>query len=606
MAQDIFGSSPELDARKRWATRQLESGSDITPVGHPLGAVARALQGALGGYFAGQINDEDKAAGAAMFGSLPGLGGSAAGMPPAAPMAAPQPPSVAPVPMSDASAPRGIRNNNPLNIENGNFTQSQPGYVGSDGRFARFDSPDAGMTAANRLLDTYQNKYGLNTPAGIIGRWAPAADGNNVSAYASTVAKQIGINPNDPITPELRPKLIAAMAQYENGRPVPAAQQPYQVASLGPVGAPGSNAPPANPAAPQNAPQQPAASPQGAQVAQASPLPGTQTDATATTAGARSQVVIPPEVQATIKRLGADPRTRGQAWQMYLQYAKPVEQYEQGVNANGVPFQRNRLTGKVEADPTRDAAVNEVEYARSNWQKLGFPDPAAKDTNSVKFWQDFNSKRLGGPSTNVSIDQRGETEFSKEAGKLTAKRYNDIIEEAPQAKQMLSDVKTLQTLGTQIGTGKEAQVKAALGPYAETLGISIDKLPEIQAYEAIVNRVAPSLRVKGSGAQSDYELKNFLKSLPSLGNTEEGNALAGRVMEGIYSNKLRAAEIGSAALNGEITRKEADKQLRELPDPMQEYREYVKKNPGASVKPADDGGWTVVPGAEGVRIREKK
>lgn len=200
----------------------------------------------------------------------------------------------------------------------------------------------------------------------------------------------------------------------------------------------------------------------------------------------------------------------------------------------------------------------------------------------MKFWQDFNAKRLGGPGTNVTVDQRGENEFSKEAGKLTAKRYSEIVDDVPQAKQMLSDVKTLTTLGALIGTGKEAEVKAKLGPYAEALGVPIDKLGEIQAYEAIVNRVAPSLRVKGSGAQSDYELKNFLKSLPALGNTEAGNALAGRVMEGIYQNKLKAAEISSAALNGEMTRKEADKQLRELPDPMEEYRQYKateKKGP---------------------------
>jgi hypothetical protein len=35
-----------------------------------------------------------------------------------------------------AGTPRGIRNNNPLNIEAGDFTKGQPGFTGSDGRFA--------------------------------------------------------------------------------------------------------------------------------------------------------------------------------------------------------------------------------------------------------------------------------------------------------------------------------------------------------------------------------------------------------------------------------------------------------------------------------------
>jgi hypothetical protein len=135
--------------------------------------------------------------------------------------------------------PRGYRNNNPLNIEAGRFTQGQPGFAGSDGRFAKFNSMDEGSAAASKLLDVYQNKHGLNTVAGIIGRWAPAGDGNNVSAYAANVSKQLGIDPNTPVPPELRQQLIAAMAQHENGRPMPkqslaSALQPTDGAALPP------------------------------------------------------------------------------------------------------------------------------------------------------------------------------------------------------------------------------------------------------------------------------------------------------------------------------------------------------------------------------------
>jgi len=129
------------------------------------------------------------------------------------------PPAVAAI--NRAIAPRGIRNNNPLNIEDGPFAKSQPGYAGSDGRFARFQTPEQGAAAADALLNTYQSKHGLNTVAGIVGRWAPASDGNNVSAYASDVATRLGIDPNAPIPPEMRPQLIAAMAQHENGQAAP-------------------------------------------------------------------------------------------------------------------------------------------------------------------------------------------------------------------------------------------------------------------------------------------------------------------------------------------------------------------------------------------------
>ncbi|MHB8272977.1 hypothetical protein, partial [Bradyrhizobium sp.] len=129
-----------------------------------------------------------------------------------------------------AMAPRGIRNNNPLNIEAGDFTKSQPGFAGSDGRFAKFETPEHGLAAASALLDSYGRK-GINTVAGIVNRWAPPSDGNNTMAYAADVAGKLGIDPNAPVPPEKRGQLIAAMAQHENGVPVPGADQaPYRVA----------------------------------------------------------------------------------------------------------------------------------------------------------------------------------------------------------------------------------------------------------------------------------------------------------------------------------------------------------------------------------------
>lgn len=136
-----------------------------------------------------------------------------------------------------ATQPRGIRNNNALNIEDGPFAKSQPGYAGSDGRFAKFQTPEHGASAASALLDTYDKKHGLNTVAGIVNRWAPPSDGNNTMAYASDVASKLGIDPNAPVPAALRPQLIAAMAQHENGKPAPgtvAADEdtpaPYKVA----------------------------------------------------------------------------------------------------------------------------------------------------------------------------------------------------------------------------------------------------------------------------------------------------------------------------------------------------------------------------------------
>jgi hypothetical protein len=51
---------------------------------------------------------------------------------------------------------------------------------------------------------------GFNTPAAIIGRWAPASDGNPVGNYARYVAEGVGANLTDQLdlnNPDVRRKV---------------------------------------------------------------------------------------------------------------------------------------------------------------------------------------------------------------------------------------------------------------------------------------------------------------------------------------------------------------------------------------------------------------
>ena len=83
---------------------------------------------------------------------------------------------------------RAFRNNNPGNIVDGNFAQSN-GAVGTDGRFAVFPNAAAGFQALNNLLmtPTYQN---LSVDQAIA-RYAPPNE-NNTAAYQAGVRTAIG------------------------------------------------------------------------------------------------------------------------------------------------------------------------------------------------------------------------------------------------------------------------------------------------------------------------------------------------------------------------------------------------------------------------------
>lgn len=129
------------------------------------------------------------------------------------------------------ATPRGIRNNNPGNIE-----RNQIHWDGlaedqsSDTRFAVFDEPQYGIRAMAKILVNYQRLHGLTTIREIIDRWAPPVE-NETDAYIEHVASDLGITPNDEINlaedRELLELLVAAIIEHENG------QQPYEEAMIG-------------------------------------------------------------------------------------------------------------------------------------------------------------------------------------------------------------------------------------------------------------------------------------------------------------------------------------------------------------------------------------
>ena len=118
--------------------------------------------------------------------------------------------------------PRGIRNNNPLNIRRSKDKWKGMKALQSDAQFVQFESLEWGWRAAFYLLTrTYYHKYRLYTIRAIVTKWAPAIE-NNTKAYIANVSRLTGIDPDEPIgIPSDQPaRWIAvgiAMAIQENG-----------------------------------------------------------------------------------------------------------------------------------------------------------------------------------------------------------------------------------------------------------------------------------------------------------------------------------------------------------------------------------------------------
>jgi len=113
---------------------------------------------------------------------------------------------------------RGERNGNPGNIKDGPWAQAQPGYIGSDGTFAKFE-PGAGAAAQERLLAQNYVAKGFDTPAKIVNRYAPPGEnsGASIGNYIGYVARKLGIGPNDQVSQAQIPALAQAMREFETG-----------------------------------------------------------------------------------------------------------------------------------------------------------------------------------------------------------------------------------------------------------------------------------------------------------------------------------------------------------------------------------------------------
>ncbi|END6102933.1 lytic transglycosylase domain-containing protein [Yersinia enterocolitica] len=123
---------------------------------------------------------------------------------------------------SDTTDPRGIRNNNPGNIN----------YVGQDGaslerpggRFAKFDTAYDGLKAMARQLMRYftgkTTGKPLQTLTDIISTWAPGSE-NNTGAYIAQLSKMLNVHPDAVLNlenPQVMSALMGGIIHHENGR----------------------------------------------------------------------------------------------------------------------------------------------------------------------------------------------------------------------------------------------------------------------------------------------------------------------------------------------------------------------------------------------------
>lgn len=110
---------------------------------------------------------------------------------------------------------RGFRNNNPGNLRDVGI--AWVGLTGHDNQgYATFDTLRNGIRAMGKDLLSKMGR-GLNTVRGIVNVYAPPSE-NPTESYVNSVASEMGVGPDDPLSADNLYDLVNAMIYFENGQ----------------------------------------------------------------------------------------------------------------------------------------------------------------------------------------------------------------------------------------------------------------------------------------------------------------------------------------------------------------------------------------------------
>lgn len=248
------------------------------------------------------------------------------------------------------------------------------------------------------------------------------------------------------------------------------------------------------------------------------------------------------------------------------------------------PKQYDFITGRdgsiFRADPTQ-GSIDQVYGGKpdkfrvlSNDEELKMGlDPA----NAYQIGADDKITKIGSEGTTVNIDQKTEGAFDKELAVNDAKTYSTMSTEGMNAKADLGIIGELEALLQGQG-GTMTGIQGWLAQKGVDVGEATD---DLQATQALINKLVPTQRQPGSGSMSDRDVELFTRSLPSLWNQPGGNQKILNVMRGLAQYKAEQGRISDSVLTGEITRQEARKQLQALPNPLEGFgkEKTTKKTP---------------------------
>ena len=205
-------------------------------------------------------------------------------------------------------------------------------------------------------------------------------------------------------------------------------------------------------------------------------------------------------------------------------------------------------------------------------QKFKQPDPTESMRNYMFDIQQRNARGEPGPHptlgewmatqkqagrTQVSIDQRHESEFGKKLAAQEAERYGSIIKAGSAARDMVGNLDVVGAAldaynrGSKLGTGALGPYEHALRSYGAALGIgNAETVGAGELAQSIQNRMALMMRNPDGGmgmpgALSDADRKFLVASQPGIDKTPAGNRRMIEIMKRLEQRKIQISEMAA-------------------------------------------------------------
>ena len=182
-------------------------------------------------------------------------------------------------------------------------------------------------------------------------------------------------------------------------------------------------------------------------------------------------------------------------------------------------------------------------------------------------------RQAGRANTSLTVDQRGEGEYSKVLGKGLAEQHLAESQRGRLAAANLDRVQAMRVALTSQDEGVLQGAEAGFKRWLGNFGINVDGGPQ-EMMVSLRESMIPALHTT-PGPMTDADARMYRAVLPRLVNTREGNMLIMDMMEAANRYDLEVSKIAQARMDGDINNAEYNKQIAALGSPVENFTKKI-------------------------------